>query len=155
MELDHLARLTESALRHAFAREWERAAVAVTEITDSGDAADIYVACCGFAEVGRAQLLSLYSGSPPAPAHGCVWQPSDIRRAVRPDADTHDWFAARFLAAWANEDTATTVALYAAANHAGPATRTESVCALLAHVASLRHDAQTAMTAPLQEGPRT
>lgn len=144
MELDRLARLTESALRYAFARDWEPAAAAVTEITDSGDAADMYVACCGFAEVGRAQLLTLYPGGPSAPAHGRVWQPGHIRRAIRRDADAHDSFAARFLAAWANEDTTTTVALYATANHAGSATRTESVCALLAHVTSLRHDARTA-----------
>ncbi|MEU8870501.1 hypothetical protein AB0D24_04910 [Streptomyces javensis] len=113
----------------------------IDHIGDHGDAADMFGVCCAAAEAGRTALLTLF---PEAATNGCMWSLADISHR----ADPPQLFAARFLTAYANGDAPMAVALFQAAHEADAQARTESVCALLAHVRSLSRRAEAGPSTP-------
>jgi len=146
---EHLAPLVEDVLRHTLDGEPARAAAVLDRIGEHGDGADMYGVCCAAAEVGRAALLTLFPDA--GTADGDMWS---LEGAADQLDDPHRLFAARFLTAYANGDAPTGLALFLAAHQAGPQSRTESVCALLAHVHGLCRRAEAGPTIPHHGGTR-
>ncbi|MFG2404198.1 hypothetical protein ACGFR8_07640 [Streptomyces brevispora] len=131
-----LVPLVEAVQRHVCAGDLDHAAAVLDEVQKRGDASDVYGLCCVVAESGLQALRDLVNQRPDlddswARTLGLV----DVD-----GSDLHRLFAARFLVAYLNEDRQMTTALFSVAGLAGPQSRTESVCALLALVSGFhRH----------------
>ncbi|MEU5834538.1 hypothetical protein ABZ820_12810 [Streptomyces diacarni] len=123
-----LAPLVDDAVRHLLGDNPAEAAAVLDVIAAQGDAADWYGVCCAAAEIGYTALLVLHPEGGEATHQWAVLGTS---------GDPHALFASRFQAAYANGDIPLTVALFQAADTAGPRARIESVCALFAHVRAL------------------
>ncbi|WP_328860914.1 hypothetical protein [Streptomyces sp. NBC_00306] len=134
MDTDQLYPLVMKAVGCAMDKDADGACDALNEIGNSGDPWDMYAACCGFAEVGKAALKKIYRGRVPNLKRGDMWAIQELRPGCTPAADL---FAVRFLVAYCNDDADTGPALFNAAFDAGSEHYTESVSALLANVAGL------------------
>ncbi|MDI9836220.1 hypothetical protein [Streptomyces sp. KAU_LT] len=139
---EYLEHLVGQILHHTLQDRPAVASVLLDVVSDNGDSADLYGVCCAVADTGRVAMQALYplAGSDPE------WQlpPDAVDRLV---GDPHRLFAVRFQTAYLNRDHAMTTALFQAAEAAGPEDRTESICALLAHVRVL--------TLRAEQGPAT
>lgn len=118
---------------HAVEGRAEQAALLLMEIGQDSDSPRMYGVCCGIAEVGKQVLRKLYPAM--------VWGPSGYMWAIKQlgagDGDPAETWAARFLVAWANNDTANTDALYRVAVDGTDDEYGSSICALLTTVAGL------------------
>ncbi len=126
-------------LGHAIEGRGEQAAQLLMAIGQDSDTARMYGVCCGIAEVGREILRKLYPAMAWAPS-GYMWAMQQIRPG---EGDPADVWAARFLVAWANKDTANTDALYRAAVAGSDDEYVGSICALVTTVAGLAITART------------
>lgn len=120
-------------LGHAVEGRADEAAHALMAIGQDSTTARMYGVCCGIAEVGKEVLRKLYPHM--------IWEPNGsmwtLRQIGSGDGDPADVWAARFLVAWANGDTANTDALFRAAVAGSNDEYIGSVCALVTTVAGL------------------
>lgn len=112
---------------------------AATTLQTIGMAADdhrMYGVCCAIAAAGQQILHQLYGEHAPRPGTSDMY----VLQELVPGAVTDDpakGFALRFLTAYANGDTTTTLALFNTALNASDNEFCDSICALLAQVAGL------------------
>jgi hypothetical protein len=136
--------LTQEILRHTLDGRPAVAASLLDVVTEHGDSADLFGVCCAAADTARGALHVLFPDAGTVPGDG--WQlPPGL--ADRLADDPHRLFAARFTTAYLNDDRAMALALFQATEAAGYQDRTESICALLAHVRGL--------TLRAEQGPAT
>jgi hypothetical protein len=135
MDRDLFTRLTMDAMAFTVLKDADRAIEALDQISESGDPFDMYVACCGFAEVAKRAMQTVLGETPDLSA-GDMWILQEIEPGAM-DADPVKTFSMRFMIAYANDDKDTTPALYRAALEAGPDQFAESVCQLLIDAADL------------------
>ncbi|MER7835285.1 hypothetical protein ABTY98_05080 [Streptomyces sp. NPDC096040] len=136
--------LVQEILRHTLDGRPAMAASLLDVVTEHGDSADLLGVCCAAADTGRVALQELFPDAGTGP--GEEWR-LPAAMADRLAGDPHRLFAVRFLTAYLNGDHGTALALFQAAETAGPQDRTESICALLAHVRCL--------TLRAEQGPAT
>lgn len=138
MESAELRPLVIGAMEAAVNGDVDNIADNLAQIATSGDPFDMYAACCGLAEIGKNALNAL------AGNHGCDSDCCGDHRVeiqeVRPgafDEDPHQAFAARFFAAYCNEDGDMTATLFKVALDAGMEDFVDSVCALVHNTAGI------------------
>lgn len=136
MNDDHLAELVQNAFHFAYEADADSVATCLDEIGTSGDPLDMYKACCGFAEIGRAALTKIYGNRAPDRDRGEMFAIEELQPGSLTD-DPPKAFAARFLIAYCNDDNDTAPALFRAALEAGGVQYVDSVCALVADVAGI------------------
>lgn len=132
MEHDLMVRLIQQTLVAAMDGDTERAATTIQQLGDGTDAAGMYTVCRAFGMAAKHALEMLYGQQP----KDAQW----FLRAVHPgvfDKDPAQTFSARFIVAYANDDTDTCLALYRAATHASDEQYVDSVLALLKDTAML------------------
>lgn len=121
------------ALAHGVAGDAHRATDLLTTVGSQCDTSQMYGVCCGIAEVGAMMLRKLYGDRAPKSADDGMW----VLQELRPGAGTTDppkMFSVRFLIAWANGDSDTTMALFNAAVKASDEQYIDSIAALFADV---------------------
>lgn len=136
MEREEMKRLAMDALQHTVNGEPEAAATIVNTLASTGDSSDLYGACCGWAGSAEVALEHIH-GKP----NGGMWSVD----AIQSDAvgvGPEQAFALRFIAAYANDDPATTEALFLAAANADGDQTTSSLACLLQTAADLNTEAQ-------------
>lgn len=120
-------------LGHAIEGRGDEAARALMAIGQDSDTARMYGVCCALAETGKEILHRLYPAM--------TWEPNGSMWALHligpGEGNPADVWAARFLVAWANKDTANTDALFTAALAGSDDEYGDSICALLVTVAGL------------------
>jgi hypothetical protein len=136
MDRDKLAQLVTTAWHCALTNDKAGASNALAAIGDSGDPFDMYGACCGWAEIGKAALKKIYGDRAANVADGDMWVIEELQPGAMA-ADPPKAFAARFLIAYCNDDRETAPALYRAALEAGDEQYIDSMCALLVDVAGI------------------
>ncbi|MFD5571971.1 SOS response-associated peptidase family protein [Streptomyces cadmiisoli] len=136
--------LVQEILRHTLDGRPAVAASILSVVTEHGDSADLFGVCCAAADTGRVALQVLFPDAEVGP--GQEWQLPPAM-ADQLAGDPHRLFAARFVTAYLNGDHPLALALFQAAETGGHQERTESVCALLAHVRRL--------TLRAEQGPAT
>lgn len=116
---------------HAIEGRGEQAARLLMEIGQDSDASRMYGVCCGVAEIGKATLRQLYPHM--------TWGPSGYMWAMQQlgPGNSADVWAARFLVAYSNGDSANTNALFSAALAASHDEYGDSICALVTTVTGL------------------
>ncbi|MFJ7090433.1 hypothetical protein ACIQWL_09210 [Streptomyces mirabilis] len=145
-DLDPLA---QEILRHTLDGDLAVAASFLDVVTEHGDGADLFGVCCAAAETARGALLTLFPDA--GAAEGDRWQlPPGLADQLA--ADPHRLFAARFTTAYLNDDRVMALALFQATEAAGYRDRTESICALLAHVRGLTLRAEQGPATPDRPG---
>lgn len=113
----------------------DEAARLMGELGADSDGPRMYGVCCGLAEAGRHALRKLYPAM--------IWEPSGsmyVLQELQPggmDKNPADTWAARFVVAWANRDTANTDALFGVAEAMPGDGFPDCVCALLCTVAGV------------------
>lgn len=138
MDQEELYQLTMTTYSRAMDGDIDGSANALMEIGRTGDTANVYGACCAFAELAKAALRKLYGGHAPNLARGDMW----ALQQLQPDlGDPAEAFAMRFIVAYANDDSAQAMALFQATLHAGPDEHVSSVSQLLATTVSLSRTA--------------
>jgi hypothetical protein len=138
MDQDELYQLTMTTISRALDGDIEGSANALMEIGQTGDTANVYGACCAFAEVAKAAMLKLYGGHAPNLASGDMWALEQLKPGL---GDPAEAFAMRFIVAYANDDPGQTMALFQTTLNAGPDDHVSSVSQLLATAVSLSHTA--------------
>lgn len=128
-----LTPLVWEALGAAVSGDGKGAANALYRIGTSTDSHGVYGACCAFAEAGKQILHQLYGSDIPAEAH---WGIAELEPGGL-TANAPRTFALRFLAAYANDDKPTCLALFNAAINASGDDYVDSVSALLIVVGQL------------------
>lgn len=144
MTPEDLYPLVTGAVEASLEGDAERVADALARIAATGDPFDMYAACCGFADVGK-NALDTIAGNHGCDSDCCGDHRVEIREA-RPGAfgeDPHQAFAARFFAAYCNNDSDMTTALFKVALDAGMEDFVDSVCALVRNVAGMMQLAVT------------
>jgi len=136
MDDNRLAELVQQAFHFALDANADRVAGCLDEIGTSGDPFDMYKACCGFAEIGRAALTKLYGDRAPDRERGDMFYIEELQPGALSE-DPPKAFAARFLIAYCNDDKETAPALFRAALEAGGVEYVDSMCALIADVAGI------------------
>lgn len=136
MNDERLAQLVQEAFHFAYDANADRVAACLDEIGNSGDAFDMYKACCGFAEIGRAALTKIYGKRAPDRDRGDMFYIEELQPGALSN-DPPKAFAARFLIAYCNDDKDTAPALFRAALEARGVQYVDSLCALVADVAGL------------------
>lgn len=136
MNTDEATHLVTEMIGHAIAGESDRAADLLDRIGNASTPSQMYGVCCAFAEVGKAALTKIYGHRAPDTARGDMWAMQEIAPGAL-DRDPPGAFAVRFMVAYANGDTDTSLALYDAALKAPGDNFAASICALLADVAGL------------------
>ncbi|MFD6375404.1 hypothetical protein [Streptomyces sp. KR2] len=139
MNTDQTAEAVFEMLAHAVAGNTEQVGRLLESIGTQSDGDRMYGVCCALAEAGKQALYKVFGEQPPE--H--MWALGE-RSPGALAADPAKGFAARFLIAYANDDRDTTLALFQAALHTDGDQYVDSVCALLAQVASLCRLAQQA-----------
>ncbi|MFE9199961.1 hypothetical protein ACFYMH_28470 [Streptomyces albidoflavus] len=139
MNTDQTAEAVFEMLAHAVAGNTEQAAGLLESIGAQSDDHRMYGVCCALAEAGTQMLYKVFGEQPPE--H--MWALQELSPGALA-ADPAKGFAVRFLIAYANGDRDTTLSLFQAALHADGDQYVDSVCALLAQVASLCRLAQQA-----------
>ncbi|MER7046731.1 hypothetical protein [Streptomyces jumonjinensis] len=135
MDTTQLTQLVTKAVKQAIAQDKDGALTTLHEISKDGDF-QIYAACCGFAQYGKAALIKLYGDQAPTPDTG-GWGFQALDGASPPEL-----FANRFLVAYANDDKVTAPALFRTALESEQ--YVESVWALLGNCAALARMAASA-----------
>lgn len=126
--------LVREILRHTLGGRPTLAASLLDVVVEHGDSGDLFAVCCGVAHFAQGALLTLFPEAGTAPGDG--WQlPPGLADQLA--GDPHRLFAARFTTAYLNGDVLMALALFQATEAAGYQDRTESICALLAHVRAL------------------
>lgn len=136
MNDERLAELVQTAFHFAYEADADGVGTCLDEIGTSGDPFDMYKACCGFAEIGRAALTKIYGNRASDLDRGDMFYIEELKPGFLSD-DPPKAFAARFLIAYCNDDKDTTPALFRAALEAGGVQYVDSVCALVADVAGI------------------
>ena len=136
MQHAEAAQLVHDALAYAVAGDAERAADNLTTLGTQSDANLMYGACCALAEAGKIMLQKIYGEQAPRPERGDMWIFEQLKPGALDD-DPPKAFAMRFLVAYCNGDTDTTLALWDASLKASDEEHVASVCALLTDVAGL------------------
>lgn len=139
---DVLAARAYDLLAHTATGDLVRAGDVLGEIKAYGDPAALWGVCCATAEAGRGVLTQMFNVA----EESVIWRCPGIADAFADDP--HRLFAGRFLTAYANGDADMCRALYRAAETAGEDDLTDSVCALVAHVARLFRRAALALETP-------
>jgi hypothetical protein len=103
------------------------------ELGADSDGPRMYGVCCGLAEAGRHALKKLF---PTMAWSGYLYAIRELQPGGLEENPADTW-AARFLVAWANHDTANTDALFSVAAAAPGDGFPDRVCALLCTVAGL------------------
>ena len=130
------AQLIYDALGHGVAGDSETAIAKLNSVCEGADSPRIYGVCCALAEAGAHMLRRIYGDqAPKTPADGMFVMQELQPGALRDDPEAA--FSVRFLTAWANGDTGTTHALFAAATRASNEQYIGSVCALFADVVGI------------------
>jgi hypothetical protein len=140
MDTTQIVRLADRALRAAINHDADRAQDYLVELGATGDPDHLYAACGLLAEEATRAVSALHGHTPGQ--CNALW----IVREAKPGAlqdNPANTFAARFVAAHANADLDTTLALYLAALDAGRDAFSDSVRALLAYTAHLHRRACT------------
>lgn len=136
MDTDTASELVMEALAHAVAGEPDEAAAALMTLGQRGDGNLMYGVCCALASAGEHSLRRIYGDRAPQPGSGDMWVMQQLQTGAVDD-DPPKAFSLRFLVAYANEDTATCMALYQAAYDASDEQYVASIGALLATVAGI------------------
>ncbi|MEV0016613.1 hypothetical protein [Streptomyces tendae] len=136
--------LASEILRHTLDGRPAVAASLLDVVTEHGDRADLFGVCCAAADTGRVALQALFPESSVGVSGEWQLPPAMADQLA---GDPHGLFAARFMTAFLNGDHAMLLALFQATETAGYQDRTESICALLAHVRGL--------TLRAEQGPAT
>ncbi|MFE3049558.1 hypothetical protein ACFXIY_21200 [Streptomyces albidoflavus] len=139
MNTDQTAEAVFEMLVHAVAGNTEQASRLLESIGTQSDDHRMYGVCCALAGAGKQMLYKIFGDQPPE--H--MWALEELSPGTLA-ADPAGGFAVRFLIANANGDRDTRRALFQAALHADGDQYVDSVCALLAQVASLCRLAQQA-----------
>jgi len=126
--------LVREILRHTLDGRPALAASLLDVVSEHGDGADLFGVCCAAAECGRVALQALFPFACDGAADEWRLLPEMVEQMA---GDPHRLFAARFMTAYLNEDQPMALALFQASEAAGYQDRTESICALLAHVRGL------------------
>lgn len=134
MTSDERADAVWTMLGYAVEGDASGAALSLATIGASSTSDEMYGVCCAIAEAAKAVLKRMFPCM--------IWAPSAylVAHGVcrnRLTADAADAWAAEFIVAYANGDTAATNALYSAALTSGADRYSDSVCALLASFAGL------------------
>lgn len=138
MNQERLYELTMRTIGAAMEGDSHNATVAMLTIGQEGDQADVYGACCAFAEIGKAALKKIYGDRSPDPSRGDMWA---MRILDQRKAEPAEVFASRFLVAYANDDRPQTVALFRAALASSDDDYVSSVAQLLATAVGLSRTA--------------
>lgn len=138
MNLDDVKTFSLAALQYAVDGESEPVATIVQAIAENADTRGLYAMCCTWAGSGEAALEAMGVRS-----RGEVWTPGDLHAGDLPDSPAR-LFALRFVAAYCNDDSATTESLFAAAARAGGTDFGGSAMSLLGVAAALNREAMGA-----------
>lgn len=132
MNTEELYELVMKAMGCALDQDALGATAALQAIGDTGDPYDMYRACCGWAEIGRAALSKFYGDQAPSADRPGMW---GMQVLDSDNVSPEDLFANRFLIAYCNDDKEMAPTLFRAALESDwfP----ESVTALLSNVAGL------------------
>lgn len=136
MDQHQTAELVWQMLGQAVDGDTAAAATTLQTIGMNADDHRMYGVCCALASAGQQILQQLYGEHAPRPGTSDMY----VLEELVPGAVTDDpakGFALRFLTAYANGDTTTTLALFNAALDASDDEFCDSICALLANVAGL------------------
>lgn len=136
MDTREASTLVFDAISYAVTGDAERAADTITTLGSQSDANLMYGACCAIAEAGKLMLQQIYGEQAPRPEHGDMWVFEQTKPGALDD-DPPKAFAMRFLIAYCNGDSDTTLALWAASLKASDEEHVASVCALLVDVAGI------------------
>lgn len=136
MDTREASALVFDAISYAVAGDTEQAATAITTLGSQSDGNLMYGACCAIAEAGKLMLQQIYGDQAPRPEHGDMWVFEQMKPGTLDD-DPPKAFAMRFLIAYCNGDSDTTLALWDAALRASDEEHVDSVCALLVNVAGI------------------
>jgi hypothetical protein len=136
MDTREASTLVFDAISYAVAGDAERAADTITTLGSQSDDNLMYGACCAIAEAGQLMLRQIYGDQAPKPENGDMWVFEQMKPGALDD-NPPKAFAMRFLIAYCNGDTDTTLALWQAVVHASDDEYVSSVCALLVDVAGI------------------
>ncbi|MFJ4624281.1 hypothetical protein [Streptomyces sp. NPDC088812] len=136
MDTREASTLVFDAISYAVAGDAERAADTITTLGSQSDDNLMYGACCAIAEAGKLMLQKIYGEQAARPENGDMWVFEQLKPGALDD-DPAKAFAMRFLVAYCNGDTATTLALFQTALHSDGYQYVDSVCALLVDVAGI------------------
>lgn len=148
MDNAHASELILHALACAVGKDTNGAATALDTLAKQSTDNQMYGVCCAIAAAGVHALKKIYGERAANLANGDMWALQELVPGSA-DADPPHAFAIRFLVAYANEDTATTLALYDVAAGASGEQYVDSVCALLSNVAGI-----TRTAIDMQQGSR-
>lgn len=146
MNHERLYELTMRTISRAMDGDSHGATVAMMDIGQEGDWADVYGACCAFAEVGKAALKKIYGDRAPDPSRGDMWAMQFLGSGP---GDPAEVFACRFIIAYANDDKPQALALFRTALESSDEEYVSSVGQLLATAVSL---SRTALDGAKQTG---
>jgi len=138
VDQDDLYQLTMTTFNRAMDGDIDGSANALMEIGQTGDTANVYGACCAFAEIAKAALRKLYGGRAPDVGRGDMWALQQLQPGP---GDPAEAFAMRFIVAYANDDRPQAMALFQTTVKAGPDAHVSSVSQLLATAVSLSRTA--------------
>lgn len=136
MDAREMYPLVIGTVEAAVVEDNDRVADNLAMLSEPGDPIILFVACRGFAEVGKRAMLLMGEAQAFDPARGDMV----ILEELEPGAfgeDPPSAFALRFLAAHTNDDNDTAFALFKAALDAGPEAFVPSVCALINTIAGI------------------
>jgi hypothetical protein len=136
MDSREASALVLDAIGYAVAGDAERAADTIATLGTGSDANLMYGACCALAEAGKFALQKIYGEQAARPEQGDMWVFEQLQPGAL-DGDPAKAFAMRFLVAYCNGDTDTTLALWVASLKASDEEHVDSVCALLVNVAGI------------------
>lgn len=136
MDTREASTLVMDAIGYAVAGDTERAADTITTLGTQSDPNLMYGACCAIAEAGKLMLQQIYGEQAARPENGDMWVFEQLTPGAL-DNDPAKAFAMRFLIAYCNGDSDTTLALWEAALKASDEEHVASVCALLVDVAGI------------------
>ncbi|MFH9246721.1 hypothetical protein ACH4LK_14975 [Streptomyces lydicus] len=109
---DEIAEQVWEAVGHWVEGRHEESTQILARLAETQTPSMMYGAACGIATVAKAALTKMYGSH----SHACFWGIRTVG-GLRPEdiIPAHHLFAARFIAAYLNNDTDTALALYQAA----------------------------------------
>jgi hypothetical protein len=139
MERAEAKTLSMAALQYARNGAAESAALIIEALAGTGDPRDLYAACCGWAGSSEVALEMIHGER----SSTGMWTPQEIHPGELTDQPERA-FAARFISAYSNGDSATTEALFVAALKANSDQLAGSLGSLLQMAADLNAEAYQA-----------